>query len=66
MAEYNFWDDRTTKDNDENYCPILDGYCSDMSKCEECEDNARFAEHFQLLEEMSLKRMSQEVPNDTN
>ena len=61
MAEYNFWDDRTAEDNDENYCPILDGHCSDMSKCDECEENAKFAEHFQLSEAMSLKRMSKEV-----
>lgn len=66
MAEYNFWDDRTTEENDENYCPILDGHCSNMSKCDECEENAKFAEHFQLSEAMSLKRMSKEVPHDTN
>lgn len=66
MAEYNFWDDRTAEENDDNYCPILDGYCSDMSKCAECEENAKFAEHFQLSEAMSLKRMSKEVPHDTN
>ena len=29
MAEYNFWDDRTTEDNDEHYCPIIDGHCYD-------------------------------------
>ena len=61
MAEYNFWDDRTAEENDENYCSILDGHCSDMSKCDECEENAKFAEHFQLSEAMSLKRMSKEV-----
>lgn len=36
MAEYNFWDDRTTEDNDGHYCPIIDGHCYDMSKCDEC------------------------------
>lgn len=47
MAEYNFWDDRTTEDNDEHYCPIIDGHCYDMSRCDECEDNARFVQQFQ-------------------
>lgn len=42
MAEYNFWDDRTAEDNDDNYCPILDDYCYDMSKCEECVTYAKF------------------------
>ena len=52
MAEYNFWDDRTTEDNDEHYCPIIDGNCYDMSKCDECEDNAKFAQLFQNSEMM--------------
>ena len=59
MAEYNFWDDRTMEDNDEHYCPIIDGHCYDMSKCEECEENAKFAAHFQLSEAMSLRRMKE-------
>ena len=52
MAEYNFWDDRTTEDNDEHYCPIIDGHCCDMSRCDECEDNAKFAQLFQNSEMM--------------
>lgn len=52
MAEYNFWDDRTTEDNDGHYCPIIDGHCYDMSKCDECEDNAKFAQLFQNSEMM--------------
>lgn len=60
MAEYNFWDDRTTEDNDEHYCPIIDGHCYDMSKCDECEDNIRFANHFQQCEMMSFRRMQED------
>lgn len=61
MAEYNFWDDRTAEDNALNYCPILNDYCYDMNKCDECEANQEFAEHFQLSEMKSFERMRQEV-----
>ncbi len=59
MAEYNFWDDRTTEDNDEHYCPIIDCHCYDMSRGEEWEENAKFAAHFQLSEAMSFGRMQE-------
>ena len=61
MAEYDFWDDRTTEENDENYCPILNDHCYDMSKCDECADNIQFANHFQKCEMMSLRRMQEEL-----
>lgn len=50
MAEYNFWDDRTTEDNDEHYCPIIDRHCYDMSKCDECDYNTEFVQHLQNSE----------------
>ena len=36
MAEYNFWDDRTTECNDSNFCPVINDYCLDQ-RCFECE-----------------------------
>lgn len=68
MAEYNFWDDRTTEDNDENYCPIIGGHCYDMSKCDECDNNARFVQQFQNLggKEMQVKLLNYTPhPEDT-
>lgn len=35
MAEYNFWDDRTTETNDSNFCPILNDHCY-VQNCKEC------------------------------
>lgn len=36
MAEYNFWDDRTHEENDENFCPLLNEHCYTQN-CGECE-----------------------------
>lgn len=41
MAEYNFWDDRTTEENDEYWCPVGMCYCIEED-CEHCEAAKEF------------------------
>lgn len=41
MTEYNFWDDRTTEENDEYWCPVGMCYCIEED-CEHCEAAKEF------------------------
>lgn len=41
MAEYNFWDDRTTEENDDFWCPLGECYCIE-GDCEHCEAAHKF------------------------
>lgn len=44
MAEYNFWDDRTTEENDDYWCPIKMCYCI-SDDCENCEKYKEFEDY---------------------
>lgn len=44
MAEYNFWDDRTTEENDDYWCPIKMCYCI-SDDCENCEEYKEFEDY---------------------
>lgn len=50
MAEYNFWDDRTHDECDENWCPIGCCYCLDNKYCYECEDYKDFMSFYMLYD----------------
>lgn len=60
MAEYNFWDDRTTETNDDNYCPIGNDYCLSHD-CDNCSDNIEFARYFAESELHSIERLRKSI-----
>ena len=62
MAEYNFWDDRTHEDNDENWCLISNDYCYDHTKCSECDIQKEFDRY---VNEEVKKQMKVELLNYT-
>lgn len=51
MVEYNFWDDRTTEENDDYWCPIGCCYCLDDRYCYECKDYKDFMSFYTLYDD---------------
>ena len=45
--EYNWWDDRTTEQNETNFCPVLNGFCyGDSDACKDCLTLKAFKEYY--------------------
>lgn len=45
--EYNWWDDRTTEQNEINFCPILNDFCYEGNDaCRDCVTLKTFQEYY--------------------